>query len=565
MDNKSIIDTFRLMAKLMELHEENPFKIRGYQNVVFNLEKLETPLRDMSAAELEAVAGKTFGPRIAGMVAGTTLPELAKLLETTPEGVVRMMEVKGLGPKKIRTLWKDNDITSPEQLLQACNDNVIAKLKGFGEKTQDSIRESLEFNNANAGKLLYSDAEELGKLILEELRNQPETLIIEVSGELRLKSEIVDNLSFFVSSNDALSVHKVLDASALFMKDVSSSGPFAWRGTVKPSGIPVEFLVSPQNRFVSDVFMFSARPGHLLHQAEGISLLQAARAETFTNEEDIYARAGLPFIVPEMREGLHEFEWIKKHHNPELLTTADLRGVLHNHCTYSDGSHTLEQMALHARELGYEYLGISDHSRTATYAGGLDIERVEQQQREIDSLNKQMAPFKIFKGIESDILNDGSLDYPDEILATFDFIVASVHSVLNMDEERATRRLITAIENPYTTFLGHPTGRLLLKRGGYPNDHKAIIDACAQNNVIIEINANPWRLDIDWRWVHYAMEKGVMLSINPDAHEKAGYADMYYGVCAGRKGGLTKAFTFNTKSLAEAEAWFSNKKSAVPV
>ena len=246
---------------------------------------------------------------------------------------------------------------------------------------------------------------------------------------------------------------------------------------------------------------------------------------------------------------------------PVLLQDADLKGILHNHSTYSDGKHSLRQMAEHCKALGFEYLGISDHSRTASYAGGLEIEKVLKQHQEIDELNQELAPFRIFKGIESDILGDGSLDYPEEILASFDFIVSSVHSILNMDQKRATERLIRAISNPYTTILGHPTGRLLLRREGYPIDHKAVIDACAAHGVVIEINANPWRLDLDWRWVRYAMEQGVKLAINPDAHEMDGYEDMKYGVLVGRKGGLTKEMTLNALSGDEIASYFASRKS----
>jgi DNA polymerase (family 10) len=264
-----------------------------------------------------------------------------------------------------------------------------------------------------------------------------------------------------------------------------------------------------------------------------------------------------------MREGFDEVDLARVNKIPVLLEEKDLRGILHNHSTYSDGKHTLRQMAEYCKELGYDYLGISDHSRTAFYAGGLEIERIEKQQKEIDQLNKELAPFRIFKGIESDILSDGSLDYPENVLASFDFIVASVHSILNMDIKRATERLLRAIENPFTTILGHPTGRLLLRREGYPIDHKTIIDACAKNNVVIEINANPWRLDLDWRWVRYAMEQGVMLSINPDAHEMDGYADMKYGVLVGRKGGLTKKMTLNSLSGKEIAAYFAERKAKI--
>ncbi|MDX5345654.1 MAG: PHP domain-containing protein, partial [Hymenobacteraceae bacterium] len=310
-----------------------------------------------------------------------------------------------------------------------------------------------------------------------------------------------------------------------------------------------------------EVFVHSASIAHLTVPFEDSkTLLQLVREQEFDSEEDIYKAAGMDYIEPEMREGTNELELAKAHKLPQLLELQDLKGILHNHSTYSDGANTLEQMALACRDLGYQYLGISDHSKTAAYAGGLREGDVLRQQKEIDELNKKLAPFKVFKGIESDILGDGSLDYDEDILKTFDFVVASIHSNLNMDEQKATERLLRAIENPYTTILGHPTGRLLLRREGYPINHKVIIDACAKNNVVIEINANPWRLDLDWRWVQYALEKGVMLSINPDAHVTSGYGDMRYGVLVGRKGGLTKEMTLNALGLEEIEEYFEKRK-----
>jgi DNA polymerase (family 10) len=262
-----------------------------------------------------------------------------------------------------------------------------------------------------------------------------------------------------------------------------------------------------------------------------------------------------------MREGLNEIEKASRQSiRYPLIETADLKGILHNHSTYSDGIHSLEEMAKACRDLGYEYLGICDHSKSAQYAGGLSIEKVIEQQEDILRLNTSMAPFKIFSGIESDILADGSLDYPDEILQRFDFIVASVHSGLRMDKEKATARLLKAIENPYTTILGHPTGRLLLSREGYPLDFEKILHSCAEHGVVVELNAHPYRLDLDWRWIDYAVSLGLQISINPDAHSTEGYADMYYGVCVARKGGLTPTNTFNTKNLTEITEWFKKRK-----
>jgi DNA polymerase (family 10) len=278
-------------------------------------------------------------------------------------------------------------------------------------------------------------------------------------------------------------------------------------------------------------------------------------------ESEIYELAGIPYIEPELREGDNEFKLVKSNSLPQLIEYSDLQGSLHNHSTWSDGVHTLEEMALFCKnELKLEYLGICDHSKSAFYANGLNETRISAQQREIDELNKKLSPFKIFKGIESDILYDGSLDYSDEVLGSFDFIVASVHSVLNMNELKATERLIKAIENPYTTILGHPTGRLLLSRSGYPIDHKKVIDACAANQVIIEINANPLRLDLDWRWHQYAISKGVMLSINPDAHRKEGFNDMKFGTLIARKGGLSKENCLNAMNFEQISIFFEQKK-----
>jgi DNA polymerase (family 10) len=274
-------------------------------------------------------------------------------------------------------------------------------------------------------------------------------------------------------------------------------------------------------------------------------------SKEFFDDEEIYQALNLQYIEPELREGLNEVVFAQQHKIPKLIELEDLKGVLHNHTTYSDGVHTLSEMASYCKDLGYEYLGICDHSKSAFYAQGLSIEKVVEQQKEIDKLNLTFSNFTVLKGIESDILNDGSLDYPEEILKTFDFIVASVHSNLKMTEEKATERLIKAIENPYTSILGHPTGRLLLARPGYPINHKKVIDACAANKVSVELNAHPYRLDIDWRWIWYCLQKNVKVSINPDAHHKDGFHDMYYGICVARKGMLSKEFCLNALPLSE--------------
>jgi DNA polymerase (family 10) len=324
-----------------------------------------------------------------------------------------------------------------------------------------------------------------------------------------------------------------------------------------PNGLQVEIICVDKADYYKALFEQTGDDEH-------VTAVLAKAVDTIGepgDEETIYKKAGMTFMPPELREGTTFIAKAETNALPELIVYDDLKGSLHNHSTWSDGINTVEEMALYCRdELKLQYLGMCDHSKSAFYAKGLSIEQVINQQEEIDHLNKKLGGFRIFKGIESDILYDGSLDYPDEILKRFDFIVASVHSILKMDEEKATSRLIKAIENPYTTILGHPTGRLLLSRGGYPINYKKVIDACADNGVVIEINANPLRLDLDWRWHQYALSKGVWLSINPDAHRKEGFLDMHYGILAARKGGLYKEKCLNTLSVNEIDDFFKQKK-----
>ncbi|RSK51415.1 DNA polymerase/3'-5' exonuclease PolX [Hymenobacter rigui] len=572
MDNRALIRAFRLTAQLMELHEENPFKIRTYEGTANALEQLSSPVADMDRTGLPDRAGlsKTAAAKVAEMLDTGSFEELTKLLAATPPGVVELLSVKGIGPKKIRSLWKELGIESPAQLREAAQRDEVSKLKGFGQKTQQAILEALEFTDQSRGKLLYPQAEELAEDLAKHLRAAAGVEQAAVAGEVRRRLETIETITLVVGTSQPAAAQALLNGLDGLTPDPRRSGPFAWRGTATASGVKVEVLLTSPAEYINQLLLHSAAEAHL---AEALSeepragqpatLRHWLKREQFASEQALYERAGLQYVEPELREGLGELALARAGKLPQLLTDADLRGSLHNHSTYSDGSHSLREMATFLRDQGYEYLGICDHSQAAHYANGLSPERVRQQQREIDELNQELAPFRIFKGIESDILSDGSLDYPPAVLETFDFIVASVHSNLKMDERKATTRVLRAIENPYTTMLGHPTGRLLLRREGYPLNHKAVIDACAQHNVIIEINANPWRLDLDWRWVHYALDKGVQLSINPDAHHTNGYADMRYGVLMGRKGGLTAAMTFNAKPVGEVAEYFARRKATI--
>ncbi|WP_443939596.1 helix-hairpin-helix domain-containing protein [Pedobacter sp. MW01-1-1] len=557
MENKTIAKTLKLLSQLMELHEENPFKIKSVANAYFKIDKLPFAIQNKPIEEIDKIEGigKSLAAKIIELLQTGQLQELNELIARTPEGVVEMLGIKGIGPKKIAIIWHTLGIETVGELYYACNENRLIEAKGFGLKTQEEIKKAIEFKLAANGRFLYAKVEAFADSLLTEIS----TWLIKIdphaslgfAGQYRRSCEIIDELELVIGAEQ---VEHVLNSSATF-----DSLPFEVKENTllasTPSGLRVLVHVVAKADFYLQWFTLTGNAEHVEN------VLKLAGNGPFQSEKDIYTQAGLAFIEPELRENYDEIELAKTNKLPHLIEFTDLKGSLHNHSTWSDGVHTLEEMALYCKDtLKLEYLGICDHSKTAVYAKGLNEERVFAQHQEIDALNQKLAPFKIFKGIESDILSDGSLDYADDILKTFDFVVASVHSNLRMDEEKATARLLKAIENPYTTILGHPTGRLLLSRAGYPIDYKKIIDACAANQVVIEINANPLRLDLDWRWHRYALEKGVLLSINPDAHRTEGFHDMHYGILVARKGGLSADKCLNAFSLPEITAYFNKKK-----
>lgn len=553
MNNKSIAKQFKLYSQLMELNAENPFRTRAASNAAFKIDKLPVSASKATVEELSSYPGigKSTAERIISIIETGTFKELEDLKCKIPLGVIEMLNIKGIGPKKIKSIWQDLKIESIGELLYACNENRLKDAKGFGIKTQESIKNAIEFMLENKGWLLYAKAEIIAKELYSLLHKSISgTARLEYTGDFRRKAETLNSIDFLtnvplVKIEDIILAEKIpLSITEQNEKQILAQ----YHGS-----IDIKIIYSSDEDFALN-WMHST--GSSEHLQKLPSPLDPAKSE-----KEIYKKVGLAYIEPELREGLHEIALAKENRLPTLITVSDLKGSLHNHTMYSDGVHSVEEMALYCKEeLNLEYLGICDHSQTAVYAGGLSEQDIERQWAEIDSLNEKLAPFKIFKGIESDILADGSLDYSNDILAKFDLVVASVHSGLRMDKTRATQRLIKAIENPYTTILGHPTSRLLLSRPGYPLDFKKIIEACAANNVVIEINANPLRLDLDWRWYPYAVEKGVLLSINPDAHKQEGLLDVQYGVHVARKGGVEAKNCLNAMSLQEIEAFLQNKK-----
>ncbi|MDR3696212.1 helix-hairpin-helix domain-containing protein [Mucilaginibacter sp.] len=555
MENKPIARKLRLLSQLMELHEVNPFKVKSIANAAFKVDKLPFPAKNKTTEELEKIdgIGKSTAAKITELLATGTMTELEELLDKTPAGVVEMMGIKGIGPKKVAIIWHHLAIENLGELYYACNENRLVEAKGFGLKTQDEIRKVIEFTMASNGKFLYAKIEEEAQKVLDKMKAILPGSLVEFGGEFRRCCEIINNLVIVLGDNDQETAFNMITGSGIILNPIVIDKQLV--GELE-NGLKIELFCVEKRYFYRELFIQTGDEEH----ANAVLALAGDAVDHPESEEAIYKIAGLEYIQPELREGTTFIEKAKNNDLPVLITLPDLKGSLHNHSTWSDGINTVEEMALYCRdELKLEYLGMCDHSKSAFYAKGLSIEQVINQQEEIDHLNKKLNGFHIFKGIESDILYDGSLDYPDEILKRFDFIVASVHSILKMDEEKATSRLIKAIENPYTTILGHPTGRLLLSRSGYPINYKKVIDACADNNVVIEINANPLRLDLDWRWHQYALEKGVWLSVNPDAHRKEGFLDMYYGILAGRKGGLYKEKCLNALSLQEISSFFAKK------
>ncbi|MCU0387871.1 MAG: PHP domain-containing protein [Chitinophagaceae bacterium] len=549
MTNESIAEHFDLLSKLMDIHADNSFKSKSYANAAFQIDRLPQQLAELDKKEWAGLKGigANIAAKIDELLTTGKLTVLDEYIAKTPEGVIEFLRIKGLGPKKIHTVWKEMEIESIGELLYACNENRLVLYKGFGEKTQQNVKDAILFMMAQQGKFLYQQAEAFALLYEQKLKDIFKESFIGITGGMRRHDDIISGIDFLIAlpAGDIVNImqttghHCNHEADELVypMENAPSLVLHSCNSSNKGSRL---MMTTGHETFLKWV-----------QQKTGTTLEDTS----YENEEEIFKEANLPFILPQHRETSVDENYYRKYSTLQQADVSSIKAIIHSHSKWSDGSHSLEEMAMAAKDKGFEYLVISDHSKAATYAGGLSVERVFQQQEEIDRLNRSLAPFKIFKSIECDILGNGQLDYDDDVLQSFDLVIASVHSSLKMSEEKAMQRLLTAIENPYTVILGHMTGRLLLSRNGYPIDHKKIIDACAANNVVIELNAHPRRLDIDWTWIPYALEKEVLISINPDAHSIEGFDDIKYGCIAAEKALLPAASNLSSFPLQDFEQW----------
>ncbi len=554
MDNYAIADQLNLLSRIMDIHGENAFKAKSYSSAAFTIEKFPKELAQLEHKNIFAIRGigESVGAYIIEIINTGELIVLKELISKTPEGVLEMMSIKGLGPKKIHTLWKDLKIDSIDKLRQACEENKIAVQKGFGDKTQQKILESILFQEQSTGSFLYAQIESFVEAFQQKLKEEFDGEELEVTGSFRRQLEVIEKLEWVTT----ISKTKLKDFLTLSDFQIISETAETILANAQNT-LQMEFYLTDIDGFAAKLFANNCSAEFL---AAWNNFAVAESKQVFQNEKEIFKNAGVPYIPVFLREKENIIEKAKNKEIPDVLQPHEIKGLIHSHSDWSDGTNTIEEMTKELITLGFEYLVISDHSKAAYYADGLSEIKIIEQQKYIDSLNKKYAPFHIYKSIECDILSDGSLDYSDSVLASFDLVIASIHSNLQMKEEKAMMRLLSAIENPYITILGHMSGRRLLKRAAYPVDHKTVIDACAEHGVVIEINANPQRLDMKWEWVEYALEKNLFLSINPDAHSLPEFANIKYGVLVAQKGGLSKENNLSSFSKVEFDAFLKQRK-----
>ena len=583
MDKNQVASILEEVATLMALQENsNTFEVRAYENAARAISALDGNIEQLThEGKLKGTPGlgSTMIKRIEEIVDSGHLVWLDELRAKTPEVKLAMMRIPGVGPKKINAIYEQLHVNSIEELEQACKDDRVAHLPGFGKKTQDKILQGIAFLAQHSGRFLYPVAEAEAERIREALLTLPEIVRLQVGGSLRRKRETVKDIDMVASVADTAGDdvrRKIMD----FFTTQPSVEAITGKGETKSSvvlqsGIAMDLRVVNDSQFPYTLHHFSgSKEHHIALRRRALSMnmtindyglfrgkepnLELVPCKT---EADMYAALGMDYIEPELREDMGEIEAAAQHRLPKLVTASDIRGILHAHSTWSDGHNTIREMAEACIERGYAYLGITDHSKVAAYAGGLSEDDLRRQSDEIDRLNEEFAGrLHILKGSECDILRDGTLDYTDDVLARLDFVVASIHSIFNLPPEEQTQRMLRAIANPYVSIIGHPTGRILLGRTGYELDVEAIVDAAAANGVCIEINAHPSRLDLDWRFVRRARDKGMKIPIDPDAHSLDGLDVMRYGIGIARKAWLRASDVLNTLDVTALQAFFQTQR-----
>lgn len=569
MNRHQLVAVFNEIGLLLELAGENPFKSRAYYQAARTLETLkddpEIIWQEGRINELPGF-GEALVKKVDELMRTGELAYLQRLREETPEGLFELMRVPGLGPKKVRALYEKLSIQSLEELKAACLEDRLSALAGFGQKTQDKILEGIHALNRYQGKYLpVQVAEEVGALLME-VRKLEGVLRVEVGGSFRRRKEVIKDLDFVIAVEKS-DIDSVL-MNLPMIKEVISAGPTKVTLRLR-SGILADFRLVPPTSFASAWLHFTGSAEHNTElrrvakdhgwKLNEYGLFSDEHPLELSTEADLYKALGLSFIPPELREGSGEVETASKAELPQLIQGKDLLGVLHCHTLASDGRASLEEMTNACKEMGFQYLGIGDHSRSARYARGLEIDRLLGEMQRIDQLNREYSDFKILKGVECDILPDGSLDYPDEILEQLDYVVASVHSNFQMEQEAMTQRIIKAMQHPRVNIIGHPTGRILLNREGYAVDMERVIEAAVLTGTALEFNAHPYRYDLDWRWCRRAVAQGVKLAINPDAHSIEEIPLVYSGVEVIRKGWVEPKDVINTWDCNSLQQWFDGK------
>ncbi|TVQ71325.1 MAG: DNA polymerase/3'-5' exonuclease PolX [Balneolaceae bacterium] len=575
-----IVNLLEEIGTLMRLAGENDFRAMAFDRAARTIESLDgdinTYIEEQTLTDLKGI-GKSIASDVYAYAETGSVPVLEKLRKQVPDGLIAWLGISGMGPKKIYKIHKELDITEIAELKEKCRDGSVAALPGMGEKTAEKILKSIAWMEEFSERCRIDEAAAVAELFLEKMKDADGVREISVAGSLRRASETIGDIDLLIAADEK-------DAPALMDRFTGLDGVMEvlGQGETKSSvrskeGRQVDLRIVSPDHYPAALMYFTGSKEHnvALRQRSRDKKLQLNEYGLFhqdkdkqadldrplkaTSEEDIYGHLGLGFIPPELREDHGEFDLAKDGNVPELVELTDLRGILHAHSTWSDGKRSIREMAEACIERGYEYLGLTDHSRTAAYAGGLSIERVRQQWEEIDALNREFADdgkgFVILKGIESDILSDGKLDYPDDLLAEFDLVIGSVHSGLDYPPEKMLDRLMTAAAHPHIHMIGHPTGRLLLRRDGSKADLNRLIEHAAEHKTAIEINANPWRLDLDWRYGRKARECNMMSAVCPDAHDVPGLDHVRYGIGIARKAGFTAGHILNTKPLGELQKW----------